>query len=67
MSQHVPASDQLCRLPHAAYYVQGVKMSLGTLTENYYLKDDLSFDPPGVRLLITDLQKPCQSDTYRCA
>ncbi|CAK0783008.1 hypothetical protein CVIRNUC_006203 [Coccomyxa viridis] len=30
-----------------AYYVQGVKMSLGTLTENYYLKDDLSFDPPG--------------------
>ena len=36
-------------LPHAAYYVQGVKMSLGTLTENYYLKDDLSFDPPGVK------------------
>ena len=28
-------------------------MSLGTLTENYYLKDDLLFDPPGVRLLIS--------------
>lgn len=24
-------------------------MSLGTLTQSYYLKDDLLFDPPGVR------------------
>ena len=29
----------------AAYFVQGVKMSLGTLTEQYYLKDDLRFSP----------------------
>ncbi|CAL8470505.1 g10047 [Coccomyxa elongata] len=28
-----------------AYFVQGVKMSLGTLTEQFYLKDDLQFDP----------------------
>jgi len=28
-------------------------MSLGTLTENYYLKDDLSFDPPGVSIYPT--------------
>ena len=33
----------------AAYFVQGVKMSLGTLTESYYMKDDLLFDPPAVR------------------
>ena len=24
-------------------------MSLGTLTESYYMKDDLLFDPPAVR------------------
>ncbi len=32
----------------AAYFVQGVKMSLGTLTEQFYLKDDLQFDPAQV-------------------
>lgn len=32
----------------AAYFVQGVKMSLGTLTEQFYLKDDLHFDPAEV-------------------
>ena len=35
----------------AAYFVQGVKMSLGTLTESYYMKDDLLFDPPAVSRL----------------
>ncbi len=34
---------------NAAYFVQGVKMSLGTLTESYYMKDDLLFDPPAVK------------------
>lgn len=42
-------------VPCAAYFVQGVKMSLGTLTQSYYLKDDLLFDPPRVRGLCSIL------------
>ena len=38
-------SMPLCTFVGAAYFVQGVKMSLGTLTEQYYLKDDLHFSP----------------------
>lgn len=38
----------ICIFWCAAYFVQGVKMSLGTLTEQFYLKDDLQFDPAQV-------------------
>ena len=41
-------SMPLCMAVGAAYFVQGVKMSLGTLTEQYYLKDDLRFSPAQV-------------------
>lgn len=37
-------------------------MSLGTLTESYYMKDDLLFDPPAVRQLPTWL---CHSLSHK--
>ncbi len=49
-TQSCDASSKLMKavLLIAAYFVQGVKMSLGTLTQSYYLKDNLLFNPPGV-------------------
>ena len=70
-----------CMSVGAAYFVQGVKMSLGTLTEQYYLKDDLHFSPAQASAEQTlfgstsDLQRvkwlllvgqPCQLVCKRC-
>ena len=52
-----------CMSVGAAYFVQGVKMSLGTLTEQYYLKDDLHFSPAKASAVQT---LSCSTYELRC-